>query len=100
MCYQLDRLFLIVDCEWGSWEDWLGCTATCGGGAELRTRRARFSSDSLSCKGSFIEQQICNAQSCPEFSTLKVDVANLKTDGRYIGHFKIIKLGDHTLGFL
>ena len=59
------------------------CTATCGGGVTLRTRRPNTCTNSLSCKGPFIEQQICNTESCPEFSTLSTDVAHLKRDGRY-----------------
>ena len=81
--YQFDLPLRIVDCEWATWEGWMECTATCGGGVTLRTRRPNTCTNSLSCKGPFIEQQICNTESCPEFSTLNTDVANLKRDGRY-----------------
>ena len=80
---QFDLPLRIVDCEWASWEGWMECTATCGGGVTLRTRRPNTCTNSLSCKGTFVEQQICNTESCPEFSTLSTDVAHLKRDGRY-----------------
>ena len=77
-------LLHLVDCEWAAWEEWMECTATCGGGSKMRTRRTLTCTNALSCKGSFIEQKICSTESCPDLSTLKADVATLKTDGKNI----------------
>ena len=77
-------LLHLVDCEWATWENWMKCTATCGGGVKMRTRRTLTCTNALSCKGSFIEQKICSTESCPDLSTLKADVATLKTDGKNI----------------
>ena len=87
-------LLHIVDCEWATWEEWMECTATCGGGVKIRTRRTLTCTNALSCKGSFIEQKICSTESCPDLSTLKADVATLKTDGKNINEYILRKCKD------
>ena len=60
-----------VDGEWGDWESWGDCSATCGGGTQSRSREcnnppaanggAECPADDLSS-----ETQNCNPEACPE----------------------------------
>ena len=55
-----------IDCEWGAWTAWLGCSKTCNGGTQLRTRTP--SQQALNggkvCTGSSMEEQECNLNPC------------------------------------
>ena len=84
---------MLVDCEWGIWEDWLKCTASCGGGVQLRTRHKIAQSETLECSGSFIEHQICNVKPCPDFEKLQKDVTKLEMLQRDVASLgnKIVK---------
>ena len=57
----------------------------------MRTRRTLTCTNALSCKGSFIEQKICSTESCPDLSTLKADVATLKTAGKGLNKYILEK---------
>ena len=56
-----------VDCEWGAFGEWGGCTQTCGEGIQTRTRTmvkvARFGGQL--CTGYSTESKSCNLQLCP-----------------------------------
>ncbi|XP_072034395.1 adhesion G protein-coupled receptor B1-like [Amphiura filiformis] len=52
---------------WTSWEEWSGCSTTCGIGAETRTRTCVGSSED--CIGDNTQSQICYTQVvCPEWN--------------------------------
>ena len=84
---------MLDDCEWGIWEDWLKCTASCGGGVQVRTRHKIAQSETLECSGSFIEHQICNVNPCPDFEKLQKDVTTLEMLQRDVASLgnKIVK---------
>ena len=56
-----------VDCKWGDFGEWGGCTQTCGEGIQTRTRKriqvARFGG--ILCAGYSTESKACNVQDCP-----------------------------------
>lgn len=56
-----------VDCEWGNWETWTKCTATCGGGTSTRSRsKVKKANDGgRDCVGEASLKRECNAQPCP-----------------------------------
>ena len=55
-----------VDCLWSNWSTWTNCSATCGGGIELRSRLVEQVAQygGSICSGSAFESQACNTQSC------------------------------------
>ena len=55
-----------IDCQWGAWSAWSGCSQACGGGIQLRHRISyqQALNDRLTCLGSSLEQQVCNTGSC------------------------------------
>ena len=81
---------MIVGCEWGKWEDWLKCTASCGGGVQARTRRTIPYNEPWECTGSFVDLQPCNTQPCPEVETLQTDVKQLKRESMFKFPFMIV----------
>ena len=81
---------MILDCEWGKWEDWLKCTASCGGGVQVRTRRTIPYNEPWECIGSFIDQQSCNIKPCPEVETLQKDVIYLQRESMFKSLFIIV----------
>ena len=57
-----------VDCEWGNYGPWSTCSATCGGGTQIRRRNIKRNSQSggQPCKqGQGEEVQLCETQECP-----------------------------------
>ena len=81
---------MILDCEWGKWEDWLKCTASCGGGVQVRSRRTIPYNEPWECIGSFIDQQSCNIKPCPEVETLQKDVIYLQRESMFKSLFIIV----------
>ena len=62
--YNHHRVFP-VDCEWAEWKVG-GCTKTCGGGTQLKTRVKTFpEKNGGTCRGKSSETQSCNTQQCP-----------------------------------
>ena len=57
----------IVDCEWGEFGEWGGCSQTCGEGIQTRTRSVkRFAKfGGILCTGYSTESKPCNLQKCP-----------------------------------
>ncbi|XP_078326862.1 coadhesin-like [Crassostrea virginica] len=58
----------IIDGAWGAWTAWGGCSTTCGGGSQSRTRvcdNPRPENGGKSCSGSSGNFQDCNTQDCP-----------------------------------
>ncbi|XP_040264776.1 hemicentin-1 isoform X1 [Bufo bufo] len=56
-----------VDGNWGPWEAWSKCSATCGGGQQIRTRLCRHFVESnivRSCPGDSTQLLKCNVQAC------------------------------------
>jgi len=56
-----------IDCEWGGWESWTRCTATCGGGMSSRSRSKvkQARNGGRDCIGESGLEKECNAQPCP-----------------------------------
>lgn len=57
-----------VDGGWSSWSSWSGCSATCGGGTQTRSRSCTNPSPSgggANCSGSSTGSTSCNNQPCP-----------------------------------
>ncbi|CAE7287718.1 adt-1 [Symbiodinium sp. CCMP2456] len=56
-----------LDCEWGEWSDWSGCTCSCDGGQQTRTRHIARAprNGGLPCQEGDKEQIApCNTQPC------------------------------------
>jgi len=55
------------DCEWADWDDWMGCSVTCGSGISRRSRaRAKYEKHGGStCFGTEDEEQVCMLDQCP-----------------------------------
>lgn len=56
-----------VDCEWNDWQDWRGCSASCGLGRGLRMRDVRtpMLHGGKDCEGGFSQERDCNLRFCP-----------------------------------
>uniref|UniRef100_A0A665VTB7 Hemicentin-1 n=1 Tax=Echeneis naucrates TaxID=173247 RepID=A0A665VTB7_ECHNA len=57
-----------VDGNWGSWQPWGGCSASCGGGERTRTRLCNSPSPSNGgrlCPGDSSQLSRCNTKACP-----------------------------------
>ena len=50
-----------VAAQWGSWSSWSGCSATCGGGRQARSRRCL---NGNTCVGNRVQYQSCSTQAC------------------------------------
>lgn len=56
-----------VNGGWSSWSSWSTCSASCGGGTQMRTRSCTNPAPSgggAACAGSSSESQACNTHSC------------------------------------
>ena len=59
---------MLVNCAWGEWSAYTGCTKTCGGGKQYRYRTilTHGESDGTACVGTDnVEEQACNSATCP-----------------------------------
>ncbi|KAM4642152.1 hemicentin-1 [Discoglossus pictus] len=57
-----------VNGNWGPWESWTRCSASCGGGEQIRRRICSHpvqSSTGRPCPGDFTQLLRCNIQTCP-----------------------------------
>ena len=72
---------ILVDCKWGDFGEWGGCTQTCGEGIQTRTRKriqfARFGG--ILCSGYSTESKACNTQDCPG-NVFKFDLDRIDRD--------------------
>lgn len=48
--------------EWSSWSSWSGCSVSCGGGRQARSRRCI---NGNACIGNPVEYRSCNTEECP-----------------------------------
>jgi len=65
--------------SWGGYSSWGGCSASCGGGTQTRSRScSSFSYGGSDCSGSSSDSQSCNTQSCGPSGTY-----NFETGGSY-----------------
>ncbi len=66
--------------EWGEWEDFFPCTATCGGGNQTRARECKTldpENGGINCETEnehFTETVACNVQACPSKQFFKEKV--------------------------
>ena len=78
-----------VDCQWSTWSNWTDCSATCGGGTQLRSRLVEqvAQNGGLICSGSLVESKACNTQTCvpPQGKVIKENIL-----------FKSFHLSHHT----
>nr|XP_034302387.1 ectin [Crassostrea gigas] len=59
---------IVVDGAWGDWTSWGGCSTTCGGGRQSRSRicdNPRPANGGKTCSGSSADFQDCNTAACP-----------------------------------
>lgn len=59
----------VVDCRWGTWRDWSGCTKPCAGGYRERVRVIEREPEygGKACERAHAtETEACNTQACPE----------------------------------
>ncbi|XP_078342697.1 uncharacterized protein LOC144628471 isoform X5 [Oculina patagonica] len=57
-----------VNGGWSNWGAWNSCSATCGGGNQVRTRTCTNpppGSGGLDCQGTSSQSQSCNSDACP-----------------------------------
>ena len=61
-----------VDCNWGNWEPWTPCSAICGGGVRITSRRNTVTerNGGSPCNGSFVNTEHCNQEHCSETTQL------------------------------
>uniref|UniRef100_A0AC35FVF3 Uncharacterized protein n=1 Tax=Panagrolaimus sp. PS1159 TaxID=55785 RepID=A0AC35FVF3_9BILA len=50
--------------QWNSWQPWSGCSVSCGGGVESRTRTCNNQCSVCQCQGAATEQRPCNPDPC------------------------------------
>ncbi|KAM8746417.1 hemicentin-1 isoform 1-T1 [Acanthopagrus schlegelii] len=77
-----------VDGNWGSWQPWGECSASCGGGERTRVRLCNSPSPSNSgrpCPGDSSQLSRCNTQACPG--------GPQKARGSIIGNINDIEFG-------
>ncbi|XP_070817740.1 hemicentin-1 [Chaetodon trifascialis] len=77
-----------VDGNWGSWQPWGECSASCGGGERTRVRLCNSPSPSNGgrpCPGDSSQLSRCNPQACPG--------GPLKARGSIIGNINDIEFG-------
>ena len=76
--YNFNHRIFLVNCEWGEWKVG-GCTKTCGGGTQKKTRVKTFpEKNGGTCTGQSTETQSCNTQRCP--GSIYDYVIHLSTD--------------------
>ena len=55
-----------VNCQWSSWSRYSGCTKSCGGGTQFKSRIKTIpESDGGTCFGEKENYRNCNIQNCP-----------------------------------
>jgi len=61
-----------VDCEWNDWQDWRGCSTSCGPGTGIRMRDVKtpMLHGGKDCDGGFSQERECNLKFCPLHCTL------------------------------
>ena len=59
--------YIAADCKWGSFGPWSGCTKTCGGGFQTRTRTVETpaANGGSDCVGDASETRACSTGACP-----------------------------------
>ena len=65
--YVVYKSYIIsVNCQWSSWSGYSGCTKSCGGGTQFKTRIKTIpESDGGTCFGEKENSRNCNIQNCP-----------------------------------
>lgn len=60
-----------VDCVWSDWQDWRGCSTTCGTGSSLRMRLVQTPAmhGGKTCAEEPQQSRECNARFCPQHCT-------------------------------
>lgn len=69
--------FTSVDGNWGSWQPWGECSASCGGGERTRVRLCNNpspNSGGRACPGDASQLSRCNAQACPGWTLVPCQV--------------------------
>ena len=51
-----------VNCQWGNWTEWSNCTASCGGGTQMKSREIAIPVENggMNCTGMDEMIQNCN----------------------------------------
>ena len=78
----------IVNGGWSNWGLWGGCSLTCGGGVQTRTRTCTNPSPTrggVDCQGHGSQSQSCNTKGCPGTLPLShngVTAVNIQVNNR------------------
>lgn len=73
----VNACFTSVDGNWGSWQPWGECSASCGGGERTRIRLCNNpspNSGGRACPGDASQLARCNAQACPGWTLVPCQV--------------------------
>ena len=74
---------MLVNCAWGEWSAYTGCTKTCGGGKQYRYRTILIhgEGDGTACIGTDnVEEQDCNSATCPgQYNYSRTKIKTLRT---------------------
>ena len=82
---------MIVNCIWGSWNQYSICSKSCGSGIQSRSRSKRVTEKyGGKCHGSSTYKRSCNTQNCP--SNL-----NLQNISRYSALYSLVKISVNCL---
>ena len=58
---------ILVDCQWGEFDDWSSCSKTCGNGTRwsnrVKTQKALHGGQE--CEGQSERSEQCNVNKCP-----------------------------------
>lgn len=60
--------YLLVDGDWGNWQAWSECSATCGQGERTRQRdcdNPHPQYNGQACRGDWVELNTCDNRPCP-----------------------------------
>ena len=58
----------ISDGKWGAWRVWRACSAKCGGGTQIRSRKCNKpapDNGGIDCHGAKTDKRICGIKPCP-----------------------------------
>ena len=67
-------IYIVVDGNWGAWQDWGACSVTCGSGIQEKQRECNSPppmNGGLDCEGNRTLSRVCNVGECPPGNYVK-----------------------------
>ncbi|XP_022085075.1 A disintegrin and metalloproteinase with thrombospondin motifs 6-like [Acanthaster planci] len=98
-CSNAQACSVPVNGGWSAWQPVGGCSVTCGGGVQSRTRTCTNpipQNGGLLCSGPSTDSQPCNTQSCPTSDQIVSGTFNEGTHGEY-NEFLTIPVGSTSV---